>query len=280
MPNFSKLACLAIATAVAYSTADAASLRTSAGKSLISSLSAVHLKSLKTLTTKYDCDLSAANLVTTLKEVTSKNLAADEALTKACADFQIGYEAALAAKLDDAEALANTAAGKGEAVYSAAAKVAQDVFKDIEINQGKLVTDAASVVEAAAKKHSLAQGEAEIRNKEKDDARAKYEMQVKSANDNAANEKTVLRAARDASIEAARTTMEEMIKQASDRKTTSDSECKSAFDTRMSLITNDEHVVNNEIKPLLEQLHACDSVSTGSSLLEVKAKTTNTIYNI
>ena len=83
-----------------------------------------HSKALKALTTKYDCDLGAANLVGTLKEVTSKNHAADDALTKACADFQTGFEADLAAKLGEADILANSAPAKGDAVYSAAEKVA------------------------------------------------------------------------------------------------------------------------------------------------------------
>ena len=103
MPSLSKLACLAMATAAAFSAADAASLRISNSKSLVSSLSAAHSKALKALTTKYDCDLGAANLVGTLKEVTSKNLAAKEALTKACADFQTGFEAELADKLGEAD---------------------------------------------------------------------------------------------------------------------------------------------------------------------------------
>merc|ERR1719353_339725 len=253
MPTLSKLACLAVCTAAAFSTADAVSLRSSAGKSLVSSLSAAHSKALKTLTTKYDCDMGAANLVGTLKEVTSKNLAAEEALTKACADFQTGFEADLAAKLGEADILANSAPAKGDAVYSAAEKVADDVFKDIESEHEKLVADSTSVVEAAATKQSLAQGEAALKHNERDVARALFEGQTQSANDAAEAEKSVLRAARDASIEAAREIMEETIKVAGERKTASDSACKSAFDTRMSLVTSDEHVVSSEIKPLLDQ---------------------------
>ena len=278
MPNFSKLACLAIATAVAYSTADAASLRTSTStsKSLVSSLSTAHVKALKALTTKYDCDLGATDLVSTLKEVTSKSHAADKALTTACANYQASYEKDLAAKLGEADTLANSAPAKGDAVYAAAEKVALDEFKKIETKHEALVADATSVVEAATKKHSLAQGEAQKKNYEKNAARALFEEQTQNANDAAEAEKSVLRAARDASNEAARTNMEDIIRQASDKKRASDAECKSAFDTRMSLITTDEHVVYNEIKPLLDQLRACNSVSAGTSFLEVKVTETKT----
>jgi hypothetical protein len=286
MPTLSKLACLAVCTAAAFSTADAASLRSSAGKSLVSSLSAAHSKALQTLTTKYDCDLGAANLVGTLKKVTSKNLAAEEALTKACADSQTGYEADLAAKQGEADTLANSAPAKGDAAYSAAEKVAQDAFKDIESKHEKLVADSTSVVEAAATKQSLAQGEAALKHNERDAARALFEAQTRSANDAAEAEKSVLRAFRDSSNNAAQGIMEEMIRHAGDRKTASDSACKSVFDDRMSLVTSDEQVVSNEIKPLLDQLSACGSVSagedhsgssnSGGSLLEVKAKATKT----
>ena len=275
MPTLSKLACLAVAAAAVFSTADAASLRTSAGKSLVSSLSAAHSKALKTLTTKYDCDLGAANLVGTLKKVTSKNLAADEALAKACADSQASYEADLADKLGEADTLANSAPAKGDAAYSAAETVAQGVFKDIVSKHEKLVADSTSVVEAAAKKQSLAQGKADLKHSEKDAARALFEEQTRSTNDLAEGEKSVLRAFRDASNKAAQGIMEEMIRHAGDRKIASDSACKFAFDDRMSLITSDEHVVDSEIRPLLDQLHACNSVGP-PSLLEVEAKATKT----
>ena len=131
MPNFSKLVSLTVAAAFALSTADAASLRIGNSKSLVSSLSASHSRALKALTAKYDCDLGATNLVDTLKEVTSKNRAADAALSKACTDFQAGYAADLKAKLAEADSLAGTAQKKGDDVYAAAESAAKAAFKAV-----------------------------------------------------------------------------------------------------------------------------------------------------
>lgn len=263
MPTFPRLACLFLAAVTLFSTAEATSLRAETGKVALSALSASNAKALAALSAKYDCSLGASNLVQTLKEVRTKNLAADASLTKECSDAQAAFESELKDKLEEADSITASASGKGEDVYSAGEGLARSAFHAVKARHNALISNSSSAKLDAEAERAAAEGEYNVRNGEKIKAEKLFEQQKIDASDQAKNEKKNAANIRDVSVRSLQETQNTTQRLENDRKDSSFAVCKSAYEARMLRVENDKTVMNEEIKPLLAKLKACD-VSGGA----------------
>jgi hypothetical protein len=228
-------------------------------------LSATEVAAVQRLGAKYDCNMNAASLVTTLKQISIQNKAARIGLNTTCAHAQSGFTNDLVAALAAANATEATAPAEGAKVYAALEAPALAAYKSVlDEHSGKVA--AAKEAEMDAKGKEV---EALARRDEKQSARdtaaTLFGDQVVALDEAASSQNGVLAVARASTIATAQAVLDDNVAAANSTRTASNKLCQAAYDDRMSLVTKDEAVIKKEIMPLLEQLKACGPSGSGSS---------------
>lgn len=269
--------------------ADAASLRISAGKSTnklaLASLSAAEARAITALSDKYNCDLGAKSLSTTLKVMIARGQAASHTLSATCSEAKIIYKYDLAHRLDDADRLAATADRKGEAVYATGKAAAHRAFDALKSKHEMSVQDANAVLEDARAKETMAAGIHNDKGAARLEAGVLFEQESQLLDETVTTLTRALRDTRDSVINRANASRAAEIAMAKDDLEISYGECKHAYDARISLVDHDRNVIRTQIAPLVSALNSCgdsgsaavkavgSSQTSSTKLLEIDAST-------
>ena len=214
---------------------------------------------------KYDCNLNAASLVTTLKQIKIQNRAAADTLKTKCDEAHRGFEKDLSAALGASDALEATADAAGAKVYSDAETPALAEYEKVRAEHAQRVDTAMASKEAAqnAEKKALASFDEEKSKRET--ALAVYASKALSLDEAGALQNQVMDTTRKAAIASAQALHDTNMGEANSTRHASNALCQSAYTARMDIVKNDENIINDEIKPLLKQLGACSSKSSSGA---------------
>jgi Notch-like protein len=239
---------------------------------------------LASIASKYDCNETGASLVTVLMRVSIENKAAGQSLNESCREAYEGISAELKNALAVAEAMeTDEAARRGLDVFNEAMAKANQTLSNIDAEHSSRVgvvsaaaaTAYASMMKADEKRKSLV--------RTKNEAEAMYDAKLRELEDTSRSEMSILNLTRSSIVTFVKTTRDQELAVATTVKQASDSKCADSYKARMALVTKDEAIVNDEIKPLLDQLKTCLLPNTGAprtnggNFLEMSADKTSRI---
>ena len=211
------------------------------------------------LASRYNCSETGASLVETLMRVTLENKAATEALTKRCQDEQDEIAAQLEEQLAAADKMENEEApARALGVFNEAMKVANETFSKVDATHSVRVASAATAAEEARVKMEEADATRAAEVEKKMEAGKVYQYTVIDLAHNLRSQTSTFNLTRSLRVASAKASLDNELATAANVKETSDLNCKKSYDARMALVTKDEETIQNEIKPLLDQLQLCE----------------------
>ena len=257
---------------------NAASVRTSNKASVAALSNRAAQAALASLAAKYNCDEGGASLVTTLMRVAIENKAANESLTQTCREQQRAIASQLQGMLAAADTMENEEApARALGVFNAAMKVANETFSGIDATHSDRVAVAATSAAQARVNMEEADAMRAAEVKKKMEAEYVYQDVIIELAENLRGQTSTFNLTRSVRVTSAKTALDRELAAAAHVKEMSDLNCKKSYDARMALVTKDEETIQNEIKPLLDQLQTCAvpsvpaSGSDGGNFLETSA---------
>ena len=225
---------------------------------LSSLLSEDEFKKINKTSTMYGCDTNAKNLIENLEKMAAKNRNMSNLLSKECLAAQVRYDAKLTRKLIQAANLEASASARAKAEFQRLQQEAINEFKCREIEHAQEVESAKAEAEKARKRMYEATGHYHAMADAHSKANAIYTLKESSITTLLEDKKSTLQHQVDVAMANMQSRSAAAFNASLQHRNKSELSCKSAFDKQMKMITEDEMVLTDQVKPLLEKLKNCE----------------------